>query len=50
MKVDLEDLWRRLGVVADGREVRFDDRAPLAAVRRSITARPLPGRAADGGR
>ena len=50
MKVDLDDLWRRLGVVADGRDVRFDDRAPLAAVRRSITARPVPGRAADGGR
>jgi predicted metalloprotease with PDZ domain len=50
MKVDLDDLWRRLGVVADGRDVRFDDRAPLAAVRRSITARPAPGRAAAGGR
>jgi hypothetical protein len=37
MRVDLDDLWRRLGVVADGRDVRFDDRAPLAAVRRSIT-------------
>ena len=49
MKVDLDDLWRRLGVVADGREVRFDDRAPLAAVRRSITARPA-SRRADGGR
>jgi len=49
MKVDLDDLWRRLGVVADGRDVRFDDRAPLAAVRRSITARPAPGHA-DGGR
>jgi predicted metalloprotease with PDZ domain len=48
MKVDLDDLWRRLGVVADGRDVRFDDRAPLAAVRRSITARPAPGRAAGG--
>jgi len=50
MKVDLDHLWQRLGVVADGRDVRFDDRAPLAAVRRSITARPAPGRAAAGGR
>jgi len=50
MKVDLDDLWRRLGVVADGRDVRFDDRAPLAAVRRSITARPASFRPADGGR
>jgi predicted metalloprotease with PDZ domain len=49
MRVDLDDLWRRLGVVADGREVRFDDRAPLAALRRSITARPASGHA-DGGR
>jgi predicted metalloprotease with PDZ domain len=49
MRVDLEDLWRRLGVVADGRDVRFDDRAPLAAVRRSITARPASGHA-DGAR
>jgi predicted metalloprotease with PDZ domain len=39
MKVDLDDLWRRLGVVADGRDVRFDDGAPLASLRRSITAR-----------
>lgn len=48
MKVDLDGLWQRLGVVADGREVRFDDRAPLAAVRRSITARPASR--ADAGR
>ena len=47
MKVDLDDLWRRLGVVADGRDVRFDDRAPLASVRRSITA-PSAGHVADG--
>ncbi len=49
MKVDHDDVWRRLGVVADGRDVRFDDRAPLAAVRRSITARP-GSRRADAGR
>jgi len=36
--VDLPALWRELGVaVADGR-VTFDDGAPLAAVRRAITA------------
>jgi hypothetical protein len=35
---DLDSLWRRLGVYADGDGVRFDDRAPLAAVRRAITA------------
>ena len=38
--VDLEALWRRLGIVPQGDTVRFDDTAPLAALRRSITARP----------
>ena len=37
--VDLDDLWVKLGVRQEGREVRFDDEAPLAAVRRAITAR-----------
>jgi hypothetical protein len=36
--VDLDDLWRRLGVVAMGDSVRFDDTAPDAAIRRAITA------------
>jgi hypothetical protein len=35
--VDLPALWRRLGVVKEGDTVRFDDAAPLAAVRRAIT-------------
>ena len=35
---DLDGLWQRLGVHADGDSVRFDDAAPLAAVRRAITA------------
>ncbi len=35
---DLENLWRRLGVYPDGDGVRFDETAPLAAVRRAITA------------
>jgi hypothetical protein len=34
--VDLDALWRRLGVRAAGDTVAFDDAAPLAAVRRSI--------------
>lgn len=38
--VDLPALWKRLGVRLEGEVVRFDDRAPLAAVRRAITARP----------
>jgi hypothetical protein len=42
MRVDLDGWWRRLGVVVEGRDVRFDDRAPLAALRRSMTATPRP--------
>jgi hypothetical protein len=36
---DLNDLWRRLGVQAKNGSVSFDDRAPLAEVRKAITAR-----------
>ena len=35
--VDLQPIFASLGVIADGGRARFDDRAPLAAVRRSIT-------------
>ncbi len=40
--VDIEALWSRLGVVrrAGQQGVTFDDRAPLAAVRRAITSPP----------
>lgn len=38
VQVDLPALWKRLGVRVHGRSVVFDDRAPLAAVRRAITA------------
>jgi len=39
---DLADLWRRLGVeIIDGK-VRYSDRAPLADVRKAITARGEP--------
>jgi hypothetical protein len=37
-RVDLAALWKRLGVVYAGGAVRFDDAAPLAAIRKSITA------------
>jgi hypothetical protein len=41
--VDLDDLWRRLGVVAHGDAMAFDDTAPLASVRTAMTlSRPLP--------
>jgi hypothetical protein len=36
--VDLPRLWERLGVRAGSGKVTFDDGAPLAAVRRAITA------------
>ncbi|MEX2206446.1 MAG: hypothetical protein WEF50_09495 [Myxococcota bacterium] len=36
--VDLPALWRRLGVRQEGGRVLFDDGAPLAGVRRSITS------------
>jgi hypothetical protein len=39
MAVDLDALWRQLGIQSDGSSVRFDDSAPLAAMRRAITAR-----------
>lgn len=37
---DLEALWSTLGVIRAGRSVRFDDAAPEAALRRSLTAPP----------
>jgi hypothetical protein len=40
--VDLKNLFARLGVRARGNSVVFDDAAPLAKIRRSITA-PSPG-------
>lgn len=36
---DLAQLWQRLGVKLSGDGVEFDDAAPLAAIRRAITAR-----------
>ena len=36
--VDLNVLWKSLGVVYDGTNVKFDDSAPLAKIRREIVA------------
>ena len=36
---DLDDLWRRLGVEVKNGAVTFDDRAPLAEIRKAITAK-----------
>ena len=38
VRVDLPQLWQRLGVELRGDNVLFDDSAPLAPVRRAITA------------
>jgi hypothetical protein len=40
LKVDLDALWKRLGVKARGSRVIFDDSAPLAIIRKSMTALP----------
>jgi hypothetical protein len=42
LEVDLGALWRRLGVRLSGGEIVFDDDAPMAAIRRAITAAPVP--------
>jgi predicted metalloprotease with PDZ domain len=36
--IDLDALWKSLGVIYDGRDVTFDDSAPLADIRRGIVA------------
>ena len=41
--VDLTGLWKQLGVIRDGDGVRFDDHAPLAAIRQAITRTPATG-------
>ncbi len=42
-QVDLDGLWRRLGVVHSGDGVRFDDQAPDADIRKAITRVPATG-------
>ncbi len=44
-RVDLDALWKRLGVARTSGGVTFDDGAPLAAVRRAITAPQRPAEA-----
>jgi hypothetical protein len=39
VRTDLDDLWRRLGVRVKDGAVMLDDGAPLAEIRRAITAR-----------
>ena len=39
VEVNLPDLWKRLGIQDENRAVHFDDSAPLAKIRESITRR-----------
>jgi hypothetical protein len=42
--VDLDALWKKLGIIRIGDDqVRFDDSAPEAAIRKAITATPATG-------
>lgn len=42
--VDLDGIWKKLGVIRGGNTVRFDDHAPEAAIRMAITRVPPWGR------
>lgn len=46
-RTDIEGIFRSLGVTVRGRSITFDDAAPLAAIRRAITA-GSPGGADSG--
>jgi hypothetical protein len=41
--IDLDGLWARLGVVQRGKHITFDNTAPLAAIRQSITNKRTAG-------
>ena len=41
MQVDLDSLWKQLGIQQEGDTVKFQDNAPLAQIREAITA-PKP--------
>jgi predicted metalloprotease with PDZ domain len=45
-EVDLEALWSRLGVRSQAGAIHFDDAAPLAAIRRSLTDARDPAKTA----
>lgn len=44
VKVDLDGIWRKLGVVRTSGGIRLDDSAPEAEIRRAITQTPGAGR------
>ena len=44
--VDLDGLWKKLGIIKTATGIRFDDSAPEAAIRIAITKTPATGRIA----
>ncbi|MFO0612276.1 MAG: hypothetical protein U0414_06800 [Polyangiaceae bacterium] len=42
VNVDLDALWKKLGVSVEDGKTRFDDTAPLSAVRKAIVVGPTP--------
>ena len=44
VQTDLNDLWRKLGIQVKNNVVTFDDKAPLANIRKAITASRKTGR------
>jgi len=44
--IDLDAIWKKLGIVRAETGIRFEDSAPDSAIRRAITATPATGRIA----
>lgn len=40
--IDLDALWKQLGVIRRGDKIEFDEQAPLATIRKAITTRKTP--------
>jgi hypothetical protein len=40
VRVDLDGWWKRLGIAKSAGRLVFDDGAPLASLRKAITAAP----------
>ena len=40
VEVDLDAIWRRLGVSLNGKQIVFDDSAPQAMLRRALISPP----------
>jgi hypothetical protein len=42
VEIDLDDLWRKLGIQVTNGVVSFNDKAPLAHIRKAITVPRKP--------